>query len=72
MTAANTLDVVLELFNSLKEAISGAPQVFFGGCQSLIILVGIDGKASTAGIRQALGMSKLLETSNSIETNGAC
>ena len=31
MTGANTLEVVHELFNNLKEAMSGAPQVFFGG-----------------------------------------
>jgi hypothetical protein len=29
MTATNTLEVVHELFNNLKEVINGAPQVFF-------------------------------------------
>jgi hypothetical protein len=29
MTAANTLEVVHELFNNLKEVMNGAPEVFF-------------------------------------------
>ena len=29
MTATNTLEVVHELFNNLKEVMNGAPQVFF-------------------------------------------
>jgi hypothetical protein len=29
MTAANSLEVIHELFNNLKEVMNGAPQVFF-------------------------------------------
>lgn len=31
MTVTNTLEVVHELFNNVKEVMNGAPQVFFYG-----------------------------------------
>src|SRR5712675_1363361 len=60
MTVAQTLEVVHGVFDNMK--------VVMAGTQTLLVAikrltVRIDGKASTEGIRQALGMFSLRETS---------
>jgi len=71
MTGARTLEVVHGLSDDLKVVRDGA-KLHFDRHQRLTRLVRTDGKTSTNGIQQALGMFNLLGTHNPPITDDAC